>query len=111
MMHIEWEGVSSILREAFPGFQPTIVDWDDDLSYPLMSDLIRYVDERVPLESGEAKQLGDLLERFLVDGDMNVRDLAVDAIETVWEQENSSSIASHFGPESQRIWRTLQVRT
>jgi hypothetical protein len=110
-MTIAWEEVFPMLAEAVPGFRPSKEGWEDRLSYPYISDMVRFVNDQTFLGDAEAKQLSRLLETLLADGDSMVHDLAVDAVETVSECENGILIAAHFGPETRRIWESKPSRT
>lgn len=72
--------------------------------------MVRYVSGQTFLGPTDAIHISRLLERLLTEGDGNVHDLAVDAIETVWKQENGKLIAHHFAPEAKKIYDDVEAR-
>jgi hypothetical protein len=102
---IKLQEVFPILADAVGGFVPSEEVREEALSYPFISDMVRFVNDRSYVGTSEAKQLAKLLERLFVEGDHDVHDLAVDALETVSEQENGEIIAQEFGPVTTQVWK------
>jgi hypothetical protein len=95
-----------ILAEAIPECPPAPEDWEDQLSYIYINDLVRYVCDRAYVEFEPLHtHFAALLEKLYTEGDESVHDLAHDALETVWEhREAGTFVAQYFGPKTREVW-------
>jgi hypothetical protein len=54
-MAIAYADVFPVLAAALPEFEPSAADWEDRLSYPFLSAMVRFVCDRAYLELPDAK--------------------------------------------------------
>jgi len=108
-MRIDKADVFDALAKAMPDFPPQSGDWERRLTYVYLSDMTRYVCDRAyPEYEVVLRQFSTLLERLFTEGDSDVRDLAQDALETVWEHcEERTFVAHFFGPATKDAWLKL----
>jgi hypothetical protein len=107
-MSIDYSDVFSILAEALPEFAPSEADLEDRLSYPFLSEMVRFLCNRAYPEFPEydkmMREFASLIEKLISDGDSNVHDLAHDGLESVWEhREERDVISNYFGPKTQEL--------
>jgi hypothetical protein len=108
-MSIDYADVCSVLAEALPDFRPSEVDMKDRLSYIILNDMVRFACDRAyPEYETLMEQFAALFERLISEGDSNVHDLALDALDTVWEhREEREFVARHFGPRTREVWERI----
>jgi hypothetical protein len=108
---IAYADVFPVIAEAMPDFEPSKEDWDNRLSYPFLSEMVRFVCDRSYPGGLEYEilrnQLAGLLEYLISEGDNDVHDLAHDALESVWDREERDVLAQHFGPVTRVLWRKI----
>lgn len=93
-MAIPYQDVFPVLAEALPDFRASSEDWDDRLSYPFLSDMVRFVSDRaIPEFEPLMHQFGILLEGLTTEGDRDVQDLVHDGLETLWEKSDRDFVA------------------
>ena len=104
-MSIVYSEVFPILAKAVPGFEPDEEDWKEPAEYIFLYDMVKFVCERTPSRSNtEARALAALLERLLLEGDRDVRDLVQDGLEHVWDCDTREFIAKYFGQKTRELW-------
>ena len=107
-MTIAFETVFPVLAEALPDFKPSEEDWEDNLSYPFMSDMVRFVSDRgYPGFDELMSRFARLLEILLTDGDSDVKDLVHDALESLWARDERDFVAMHFGLKTRKLWNRI----
>ncbi|MGA3045023.1 MAG: hypothetical protein ABSD67_00245 [Terracidiphilus sp.] len=110
-MSIAYADVFPVLAGALLEFKPSLEYREDCLSYPFLSDMVRYVCSRAYPEFPEyellMRQFPDLLERLISEGDRGVRDLAHDAPESVWGWEEQEIVSRYFGTQTRELWMPI----
>ena len=108
---IEFENVFDVLAEGLTDFKPSESEWEEDrLSYPFLSDMVRYVCDRAyPEFETSLRQFADLLEKLIGEGDSRVHDLARDALDTLWGQDEREFISGYLGPKTREVWKRIRA--
>jgi hypothetical protein len=105
-MSIDYADVFPILAEALPDFQASEDDWEEPTPYFFLGDMVQFVCQKASEGSIEVlDKFSVLLERLVSDGDSNVRDLVLDALEGLRENSNQDVVSRRFGPKTLEIWR------
>jgi hypothetical protein len=96
------------LRTALPQFEVN-PDWSaDNLTYPIINDLARYICEQASYgEHEEIKQALQFLELCLTEGDSDVRDLVHECLDTINSCVHIEQIKVHFGTQVFELWKTF----
>lgn len=100
------------LRRMVPGFTIN-PDWvGDNLAYPIINDLARYVCDQASLKEFDKVRHGlQFLEAGLERGDSYVHDLVHESLETLLSCECIDAIRSQFGPRVLDYWNSsLKIR-
>jgi hypothetical protein len=104
-MSIAYSEVFPILAKAVPGFEADEEDWKEPTPYFFLGDMVAFVCERTPSRSNaEASALAALLERLLLEGDSDIRDLVQDGLECVLDCDTREFIAKYFGQKTRELW-------
>ncbi|MGA7244614.1 MAG: hypothetical protein WBX19_15610 [Terracidiphilus sp.] len=96
-----------ILADAIPDFRPSEEDWEDQLSYIFINDMVRYVCDRAyPEFEPMLMQFAALLERLYIEDDSSVHDLAHEALDSLWarNEQEQEIVAGYFGPKTREVW-------
>lgn len=104
-MGIAYSEVFPILAEAVPGFGASEEDRREPTPYFFLGDMVKFVCERTPSRSNaEASALAALLERLLLEGDSDIRDLVQDGLECVLSCDTREAVAKYFGQKTLDLW-------
>jgi hypothetical protein len=107
-MTIAFRDVFPVLAGALPEFRPAAEDWEDRLSYPFINDMVRFVSDRAyPEYEDLMSQFSTLLEKLISTGDQDVRDLAHEALDTLWGREEKDFVSRYFGPKTHEMWTRI----
>jgi hypothetical protein len=81
-------------------------EWlEDELGYPIINDLARYVCEQARLRDfGEVRSSLAFLETGLERGDSYIHDLVGESLETLFSCHEIESIRPSFGPRVHDMW-------
>jgi len=95
------------LRRIVPEFEIN-PDWlEDDLGYPIVNDLARYICDQARLpDLNRVKNGLAFLEAGLEFGDSYVHDLVHESLETLLSCDHILVIKAHFGPRVLDYWKT-----
>jgi len=110
-MHVTLDTIIENLRYALPQFQIDPMWAEDNLTYPIIDDLGRYICERTTYseydenDAAEIARALDFLERCLAEGDSDVRDLVHECLETLDCCDHFEQIKIHFGPQVLALWQ------
>ena len=93
------------LRLIVPGFEIS-PDWlEDDLGYPIVNDLARYICDHALIADFDQVRNGlAFLESGLEIGDSYVHDLVHESLETLLSCERVGVIKAQFGPRVLKYW-------
>jgi hypothetical protein len=93
------------LRLTVPGFEIN-PDWlEEDLGYPIVNDLARYICSQAVLADYDQVRNGlAFLESGLEIGDSYVHDLVHESLETLLSCERIGVIKAQFGPRVLEYW-------
>ena len=93
------------LRVLVPKFEVN-PDWlKDELGYPIINDLARYICDQAKLEDLDEVRSGlAFLEMSLESGDSYIHDLVLESLETLISCDEIGSIKSYFGPRVHDLW-------
>lgn len=95
----------SSLRAEVPEFKVNPEWVDDQLGYPIVNDLARYICEQAGLQDFAQVNRGlSFMEKCLVEGDTYSRDLVLEGLETLLSCRNVAAIKSLFGPHVLDLW-------
>jgi hypothetical protein len=108
-MNIRYSDVFPILAKSIPGVEADDEDWKEPTPYFFLSDIVRFVCQKANSGSSvEAIEFGVMIERLLLEGDEDIKDLVSDGLECLREQcVRSDAVTCHFGPKTMEQWRTL----
>jgi len=104
-MGIPYWDVFPALASAIPGFEAAEEDQKEPLPYVFLHEMAKFVCLRK--SEIEMDQFSTLIEQLLVEGDDEVRYLAMDGIETLAEQAKGHKVARRFGPRALQIWNSV----
>ena len=97
------------LQNTVPDFAINPEWRDDNLGYPIMNDLARFICDRAGMEDFEQVRSGvGFLEMGLEGGDEYVRDLVSEALETLAACKHVPAVQGYFGPRLLDLWITIR---
>jgi hypothetical protein len=85
-------------------------DWrDDNLGYPIINHLARFICDRAGMEDFEQVRTGvRFLEMGLEGGDEYVCDLVLEALETLAACQHFPAVQGYCGPRLRDLWTTIR---
>ena len=105
--HITRNNLVERLQSTVPDFLIN-PDWlDDVLGYPIMNDLARFICDRAGAD--DFAQVGSalrFLEMGIEEGDEYVRDLVLEALETLAACPHLAAVQAYFGPRLLDVSKT-----
>jgi hypothetical protein len=105
---IQYKDVFAVLAHAEPRCPVTEDDMQEPLPYLRMQELLSFVCQRADLGySVEADRFGALLEKLVSEGDNDVRDLVIDALDGLGTCRKKVLIASRFGQKTWQLWMSM----
>ena|SRR5271166_5935815 len=97
------------LQNTVPDFAINPDWWDDNLGYPIMNDLARFICDQARMEDFDQARTGiGFLEMGLEVGDEYVRDLVSEALETLAACQHVAAVQGYFGPRLLSLWTTIR---
>jgi hypothetical protein len=106
--HITHRNLVEQLQSTVPDFSIN-PDWlEGVLGYPIINDLARFICDRA--EVGDFEQVRSAMRFFemgIEDGDEYVRDLVLEALETLSACQHIPAVRKYFGPRLLDLWRTI----
>ena len=97
------------LQNAIPDFSINPNWRDENLGYPIMNDLARFICDRAGMEEFQQVRTGvGFLEMGLECGDDYVRDLVSEALETLAACQHVPAVQPYFGPRLLHLWVSIR---
>ena len=88
-----------------PEFNPDPLWEEEQLSYPIINDLARYICEQATIEDFQKVDQGlQFLDASLKSGDEQMRPLVIEALETLFSCPAIAKIKERFSPEVLKLW-------
>lgn len=107
-MNIAYKDVFSVLAHALPGCPVAEKDWQEPLPYVAMQEILSFVCQRADLGfKSDIDEFSILLEKLASEGDSDVHDLVVDALDGLSTCPKREIIATRFGPKVQQLWASV----
>ena len=105
IMTIEYADVFPILAAALPDFKASELDWQEPLPYIFLGQMQDFVCRTAGSGSFiEIDQFASMLEKLTLEGDNNVQDLVLDALDGLLECDLRDIVAARFGPKVHQLW-------